>query len=210
MAAKNRTEASRSTNGAAGVPTHPSVTTRARRGRLEAGIRRAVCDHYSKLATSLHPDLPKELSRLAWLGLDTQEGREYWDAMELMGKYAAANHALVHRHIAANLGVEVMLDIENHHNFAWKEQHFGKDVVVHRKGATPAAAGVLGIIPGSMAAPGFLVRGKGNKDSLNSASHGAGRRMSRKKATETLSWSDANQTLRQRGVIPPIQKISTQ
>jgi tRNA-splicing ligase RtcB len=177
---------------------------------LEAGIRRAVCDHYSKLATSLHPDLPKELSRLAWLGLDTQEGREYWGAMELMGKYAAANHALVNRHIAANLGVEVMLDIENHHNFAWKEQHFGKDVVVHRKGATPAAAGVLGIIPGSMAAPGFLVRGKGNKDSLNSASHGAGRRMSRKKATETLSWSDANQTLRQRGVIPPIQKISTQ
>jgi tRNA-splicing ligase RtcB len=164
------------------------------------GTGAAVCDHYSKLATSLHPDLPKELSRLAWLGLDTQEGREYWDAMELMGKYAAANHALVHRHIAANLGVEVMLDIENHHNFAWKEQHFGKDVVVHRKGATPAAAGVLGIIPGSMAAPGFLVRGKGNKDSLNSASHGAGRRMSRKKATETLSWSDANQTLRQRGV----------
>jgi tRNA-splicing ligase RtcB len=164
------------------------------------GTGAAVCDHYSKLAMSLHPDLPKELSRLAWLGLDTQEGREYWDAMELMGKYAAANHALVHRHIAANLGVEVMLDIENHHNFAWKEQHFGKDVVVHRKGATPAAAGVLGIIPGSMAAPGFLVRGKGNKDSLNSASHGAGRRMSRKKATETLSWSDANQTLRQRGV----------
>jgi tRNA-splicing ligase RtcB (3'-phosphate/5'-hydroxy nucleic acid ligase) len=164
------------------------------------GTGAAVCDHYSKLATSLHPDLPKELSRLAWLGLDTQEGREYWDAMELMGKYAAANHALVHRHIAANLGVEVMLDIENHHNFAWKEQHFGKDVVVHRKGATPAATGVLGIIPGSMAAPGFLVRGKGNKDSLNSASHGAGRRMSRKKATETLSWSDANQTLRQRGV----------
>jgi tRNA-splicing ligase RtcB len=160
----------------------------------------AVCEHYSKLATSLHPDLPKELSRLAWLGLDTQEGREYWAAMELMGKYAAANHALVHRHIAANLGAEVMLDIENHHNFAWKEQHFGKEVVVHRKGATPAAAGVLGIIPGSMAAPGFLVRGKGNKDSLDSASHGAGRRMSRKRATETLSWKDANEMLRHRGV----------
>lgn len=164
------------------------------------GTGAAVCDHYSKLATNLHPDLPKELSRLAWLGLDTQEGREYWAAMELMGKYAAANHALIHSHIAANLGVDIMLDIENHHNFAWKERHFDKEVVVHRKGATPAASGVLGIIPGSMAAPGFLVRGKGNKDSLDSASHGAGRRMSRKRATETLSWSDANQTLRQRDV----------
>ena len=164
------------------------------------GTGAAVCDHYSKLATKLHPELPKELSRLAWLSLDSAEGLEYWAAMELMGKYAAANHALIHRHIAANLGAEVMLDIENHHNFAWKEEHFGKQVVVHRKGATPAATGVLGIIPGSMASPGFLVRGKGNKDSLDSASHGAGRRMSRKRATETLSWSDANAMLRQRGV----------
>lgn len=165
------------------------------------GTGAAVCDHYSKLATKLHPELPKELSRLAWLSLDSTEGREYWAAMELMGKYAAANHALVHRHIAANLGAQVMIDIENHHNFAWKEEHFGKAVVVHRKGATPAGAGVLGIIPGSMASPGFLVRGKGNKDSLDSASHGAGRRMSRKRATETLSWKDANETLRERGVM---------
>ena len=164
------------------------------------GTGAAVCDHYSKLATKLHPELPKELSRLAWLSLDSTEGREYWAAMELMGKYAAANHALIHRHIAANLGAQVMLDIENHHNFAWKEEHFGKAVVVHRKGATPAATGVLGIIPGSMAAPGFLVRGKGNKDSLDSASHGAGRRMSRKRATETLSWTDANAMLRERQV----------
>ena len=164
------------------------------------GTGAAVCDHYSKLATKLHPELPKELSRLAWLSLESTEGREYWSAMELMGKYAAANHALVHRHIAANLGAQVMIDIENHHNFAWKEEHFGKGVVVHRKGATPAGAGVLGIIPGSMASPGFLVRGKGNKDSLDSASHGAGRRMSRKRATETLSWTDANAMLRERQV----------
>ena len=164
------------------------------------GTGAAVCDHYSKLATKLHPELPKELSRLAWLSLDSTEGHEYWAAMELMGKYAAANHALVHHHIAANLGAQVMLDIENHHNFAWKEEHFGKEVVVHRKGATPAGAGVLGIIPGSMASPGFLVRGKGNKDSLDSASHGAGRRMSRKRATETLSWTDANAMLRERQV----------
>jgi len=165
------------------------------------GTGAAVCDHYSKLATKLHPELPKELSRLAWLSLDSNEGREYWAAMELMGNYAAANHALIHRHIAESLGAEVILDIENHHNFAWKEVHLDKEVVVHRKGATPAATGMLGIIPGSMAAPGFVVRGKGNKDSLDSASHGAGRRMSRKRATETLSWKDANETLRERGVM---------
>jgi tRNA-splicing ligase RtcB len=159
-----------------------------------------VCEHYSKLATKLHPDLPRELSRLAWLSLDTAVGQEYWAAMELMGKYAAANHALIHRHTAKNLGANVILDIENHHNFAWKERHQDKEVIVHRKGAAPAAAGVLGIIPGSMATPGFLVRGKGNKESLDSASHGAGRRMSRKRATETLSWSDANERLRKSGV----------
>ena len=168
------------------------------------GTGAAVCDHYSKLAIAQFPDLPSELKRLAWLALDSQEGREYWDAMELMGHYAAANHACLHRHIAANLGAQVLLDVENHHNFAWKERHVidgvEREVVVHRKGATPAGAGVLGIIPGSMASPGFVVRGKGNAESLNSASHGAGRVMSRKKANESLSWEKANRLLKERGV----------
>ena len=137
------------------------------------GTGAAVCDHYSKLAFSQFPDLPSELKRLAWLSLDSQEGQEYWAAMELMGRYAAANHALIHRHVAAHLGAEVLLDLENHHNFAWKERHVingvEKEVIVHRKGATPAGEGVLGIIPGSMASPGFVVSGKGNPESLNSA-----------------------------------------
>lgn len=164
------------------------------------GTGAAVCDHYSKLAMKIHPDLPKEMRHLAWLDIDSQEGRAYWEAMQLMGRYAAANHALIHRHIARNLGAEVLLDIENHHNFAWKERHFGEELIVHRKGATPAGEGVLGIIPGSMASPGFIVRGKGNPDSLNSAAHGAGRRMSRTQAEKTLSWKDANALLRERGV----------
>jgi len=168
------------------------------------GTGAAVCDHYSKLAFAQFPDLPGELKRLAWLSLDSQEGREYWEAMELMGRYAAANHACIHRHIAENLGAQVLLDLENHHNFAWKERHVidgvEREVVVHRKGATPAGAGVLGIIPGSMASPGFVVRGKGNAESLNSASHGAGRVMSRKKANESLSWEKANRFLKERGV----------
>src|SRR6267142_2537732 len=87
------------------------------------GTGAAVCDRYSKAAVAMHPDLPSELKRLAWLHLDSAEGQEYWAAMELMGRYAAANHALIHKHVAANLGAEVLLNLENHHNFAWKERH---------------------------------------------------------------------------------------
>jgi tRNA-splicing ligase RtcB (3'-phosphate/5'-hydroxy nucleic acid ligase) len=165
------------------------------------GTGAAVCDYYSKLASSKHPDLPPELKRLAWLSLDSQEGKEYWEAMELMGKYAAANHALIHQHIAEHLGAEVLLDLENHHNFAWKERHVvngeERELIVHRKGATPAGKGVLGIIPGSMASPGFVVKGKGNDASLHSASHGAGRCMSRTKAIESFTWEKANRVLKE-------------
>ncbi len=125
--------------------------------------------------------------------------------MELMGRYAAANHQLIHEHIAQALGSAVLLDIENHHNFAWRERHRlpdgrERDVIVHRKGATPAGAGVLGIIPGSMAAPGYVVRGRGSEASLLSASHGAGRRMSRTRAKQEFSWGDAQRVLRERRV----------
>jgi tRNA-splicing ligase RtcB len=168
------------------------------------GTGAAVCDHYSKLAMAQHPELRKEHRHLAWLSLDSAEGREYWAAMELMGRYAAANHALIHRHIARHLRLNVLLDVENHHNFAWKERHViegaERDVIVHRKGATPAGAGVLGIIPGSMASPGFLVRGRGDPASLRSASHGAGRVMSRTKAIETFEWGKVNRVLKERGV----------
>ncbi len=164
------------------------------------GTGSLVCGHYSKIAMQEHRELPRELDHLAWLDLDTHEGQEYWAAMELMGQYAAANHACIHRHIAQNLGVQVLLDIENHHNFAWKEEHDGETVIVHRKGATPAARGVIGIIPGSMATPAYVVRGKGNPDSLNSASHGAGRVMSRTQAKKTFTWKEASAVLKERGV----------
>ena len=168
------------------------------------GTGAAVCDHYSKLAITLRPELAGEYKRLAWLPLTTQEGQEYWAAMELMGRYAAANHSLIHRHVARHLRAEVLLDVENHHNFAWKETHIvggvSREVVVHRKGATPAGEGVLGIIPGSMATPGFVVRGRGNAESLGSASHGAGRLMSRTKALESFEWEKVNRVLRDRRV----------
>ena len=158
-----------------------------------------VADHYSKLAQSLHPELPPELRHLAWLDLSTDVGQEYWAAMELMGEYAAANHACIHRHVAAHLGAEVLLDLENHHNFAWREMHDGEELIVHRKGATPAGEGTLGIIPGSMASPTYIVRGRGEPDSLDSAAHGAGRRMSRTKAKATYSWSEVRPYLERRG-----------
>ncbi|MFM8891423.1 MAG: RtcB family protein [Planctomycetia bacterium] len=168
------------------------------------GTGAAVCDHYSKLAMRLCPELPGAMRHLAWLSLGREEGREYWAAMQLMGRYAAANHAVIHRHVAEALGVETIFGIENHHNFAWEETHDvgggARRVVVHRKGATPAAEGVLGIIPGSMAAPGFVVRGRGGAESLGSASHGAGRRMSRTKARESYRWAGVKGFLAERNV----------
>jgi tRNA-splicing ligase RtcB len=98
----------------------------------------------------------------------------------------------------------MILDIENHHNFAWKETHTlggeTREVIVHRKGATPAGEGVLGIIPGSMASPGYVVRGKGKPESLHSASHGAGRVMSRSKAMQSFTWSAVKKQLAAAGV----------
>lgn len=168
------------------------------------GTGAGVCDFYSKLAMGQRTELPKDLSRLAWLDLDSQEGREYWDAMNLMGHYASANHALIHKHIAKHLGVRVISTFENHHNFAWKETHdVGRgpeELIVHRKGATPAGPGVLGFIPGSMASPGFLVRGKGGAGSLDSSSHGAGRVMSRTKARATFAWGSVRKDLKEKGV----------
>ncbi len=169
------------------------------------GTGAQIAAHYSKLAKAAHPELPRELADLSWLDLSSEAGQEYWAAMELMGRYAAANHAVIHREVARNLAVAVRLDLENHHNYAWRERHrlpdgTDADVIVHRKGATPAGAGVLGIIPGSMGTPGYVVRGKGSAAALDSAAHGAGRRMSRTRAKKELSWEAAQQFLRDRGV----------
>jgi tRNA-splicing ligase RtcB len=120
--------------------------------------------------------------------------------MNLMGRYASANHALIHRKIARTLKAKVLAGVENHHNFAWKETHDGRELIIHRKGATPAASGVMGVIPGSMASPGYVVRGRGVEESLDSASHGAGRRMSRTAARQQYRWSHIKPLLEQAGV----------
>ncbi|MEM6394057.1 MAG: RtcB family protein [Planctomycetota bacterium] len=164
------------------------------------GAGAAVCGHYSKLARAACPGLPKDLEHLAWLDLAGEAGAEYWAAMSLMGEYAAANHACIHDAVAEHLGAEVLAGVENHHNFAWREEHDGEEVVVHRKGATPAGEGVLGVIPGSMASPGYVVVGKDGEESLRSASHGAGRVMSRRAASKKFRWPEVEKQLKAAGV----------
>jgi tRNA-splicing ligase RtcB len=131
--------------------------------------------------------------------------QEYWSAMELAGRFASANHEVIHSAVARAAGLRERAPVENHHNFAWREQVPSDDggtveAIVHRKGATPAGVGVLGVIPGSMGDPGFIVRGKGLPESLQSASHGAGRARSRRAAIESISRSDRDTYLRERGV----------
>lgn len=164
------------------------------------GLGAEIARHYTKLAKELC-HLPSEASNLAWLDLNTEAGQEYWLAMNLAGDYASANHHQIHERMAAALGENPLFTVENHHNFAWKEKMpDGSEVIVHRKGATPAGPGVLGIIPGSMTAPGFIVKGKGDISSINSASHGAGRVMSRSAAKQTFTNKMVKQELQKHNV----------
>lgn len=159
-----------------------------------------IAQHYTQIAKS-KCILPKGAINLAWFDLNSEEGIEYWVAMNLAGDYAKANHQIIHKKISAALGESPLFVVENHHNFAWKEKlDDGLEAIVHRKGATPANTGTYGVIPGSMTLPGFVVKGKGNPVSLNSASHGAGRKMSRTRAQEQFTEKDFHDTLKKAGV----------
>jgi tRNA-splicing ligase RtcB len=164
------------------------------------GFGASIANYYSKLAME-KTVLPREARELAWLDLSSAEGQEYWISMKLAGYYASANHHEIHNKISTKLQAQPIVRIENHHNFAWKEKlSDGREVLVHRKGATPAGEGVLGIIPGSMATPGFLVRGKGNPAAIDSASHGAGRLMSRNRAFKEINKEAVQELLQARGI----------
>lgn len=163
------------------------------------GLGATIAGHYTQIAKS-KCKLPKEAINLAYLDLNSNEGQEYWIAMNLAGEYASACHEVIHERLTKAIGGNVLAKIENHHNFAWKETINGEEVIVHRKGATPASKDVMGIIPGSMTAPGFLVRGKGETSALNSASHGAGRQMSRTKAIQTIRKNEMHTILKDHGV----------
>ncbi|RAJ97498.1 tRNA-splicing ligase RtcB [Larkinella arboricola] len=168
------------------------------------GLGASIANHFTRVAMEKTP-LPSQAKHLAWLSLESEAGQEYWLSMNLAGDYASACHHQIHHKIARALGQKPLAMVENHHNFAWKERHAGpgaepQELIVHRKGATPAGKGVLGIIPGSMTQPGFIVRGRGEAASLDSASHGAGRRLSRTAAKNSLTWSQVQDMLNQNGI----------
>jgi tRNA-splicing ligase RtcB len=158
------------------------------------GLGASIAAHYTRVAME-KCRLPGEAKHLAWLSLDSEEGQEYWKAMNVAGDYASACHHIIHEKISNALAEKPVTMVENHHNFAWKEIYEGREVIVHRKGATPAGKNVPGIIPGSMVAPGFIVKGKGEAASLNSAAHGAGRVMSRTRAKQMIDHKMLNETL---------------
>lgn len=182
---------------ALGIPAGKYVALLSHSG--SRGLGATIAGHYTKIAMQ-KTKLPGEAKHLAWLDLNTQEGMEYWLAMNLAGDYASACHEIIHRKMARALGQKPIAVVENHHNFAWKEMWEGREVIVHRKGATPAGKDVLGIIPGSMTAPGFIVKGRGEMGSINSASHGAGRKMSRSKAMQNITHEAMKGELKAHGV----------
>jgi tRNA-splicing ligase RtcB len=165
------------------------------------GVGFKIANTYSDLAMRLHSSLEKSVRHLAWLPLASEPGEEYWRAMELAGRFASANHEVIHQRVQRAAGLREVAAVENHHNFAWKERLAdGSEAIVHRKGATPAGVGVLGVIPGSMGDAGYVVRGRGDAQALNSASHGAGRKMGRRAALNAISKRDRDTYLRERGV----------
>lgn len=161
------------------------------------GVGYTLATHYMQLAhkeTVRRASVPKMYE---WLDLDGEAGQEYWDAMELAGAFARANHEIIHATFVKRSGLTPLTVVQNHHNFAWRQG----DLVIHRKGATPAEAGVLGVIPGSMASASYIVRGCGQDEALCSASHGAGRVGSRSQARNTINAQDVRRLLKQQDVL---------
>jgi len=172
-----------------------------------------VANHYNKLAVELNKkwksSVPKS-QELAFLPINSNEGQSYIKEMNYCVDFALANRKLMMDRIKAifeilnkTVDFEPMINIA--HNYASLEHHFGKDVWVHRKGATLARKGTIGIIPGSQGTKSYIVEGKGNKESFDSCSHGAGRLMSRSKARKTLNLDEEVKKLTDRGIIHSIR-----
>ena len=166
-------------------------------------VGKRVCDYYNQRALSLNAkwgtkEVPKEWD-LAFLPLEKEIGREYISAMEWCMAFAELNRQLMMERIL-NIFTKVTggqgeREIQTRHNYAAQEEHFGKNVWVHRKGAIRMRKGEEGIIPGSMGTPSYIVEGLGNPESYCSASHGAGRRMSRSAANKTITEQEAQEAM---------------
>ena len=162
------------------------------------GVGYALANHYIRLAAQETAPMARVPKMYEWLSLDTDAGREYWSAMELAGDFAQASHEVIHAAFEQRTGLTAFRTVQNHHNFAWKD---GPDRVIHRKGATPAEKGVLGVIPGSMGSASYLVRGEGRPESLHSASHGAGRVGSRASVRDRISLGEVKRRLKQQDIL---------
>ena len=166
-------------------------------------VGKRVCDYYNQRALSLNAkwgtkEVPKEWD-LAFLPLEKEIGREYISAMEWCMTFAELNRQLMMERLL-NIFTKVTgglgeIEIQTRHNYAAQEEHFGKNVWVHRKGAIRMRHGEEGIIPGSMGTPSYIVEGLGNPESYCSASHGAGRRMSRSAANKTITEQEAQEAM---------------
>lgn len=176
-------------------------------------LGKQVGDHYNKLAVMLnerwHSVVKPEL-RLAFLPLRTQEFNDYWAEMQYCVEFALCNRCLMMERIQEVIadalpGIEFEPMINIAHNYAAWEHHYGKNVIVHRKGATLAREGIIGVIPGSQGTASYIVEGLGNPDSFNSCSHGAGRLMSRTAAVKTLSLEDEMKKLDEQGIVHAIR-----
>lgn len=166
------------------------------------GTGHNLATYYKGLAEEYTQSVSKGIGKsYAWLDLDSSAGAEYWEAMQLMGDYASANHDLIHKHFSKKSGIKLIDSYENHHNFAWEHEVDGEKWIIHRKGATPAAHGEIGIIPGSMGTPSFLVEGKAGRESLWSSAHGAGRLTSRKQAKKNHDDLSYREFLRKKDIL---------
>ena len=160
-----------------------------------------ICNYYHSVAEyfceKYYSDIPDK--KLSFLPLGTEDGNNYFYAMEFALMFARQNRNIMMLNLMDCAYTILKCDFTNlydvHHNYASKENHFGKDVIVHRKGAISATKSELGIIPGSMGTPSYIVEGLGNRDSFCSASHGAGRKMSRTNASKTLTVEEADKSM---------------
>ena len=176
-------------------------------------LGKQVGDYYNKIAATLNARWHSAVSpdiRLPFLARESKEFGMYWDEMKYCIDFALCNRKLmmerIEEVIADSLkGIEFEPMINIAHNYAAMEHHFGQNVIVHRKGATLAREGVIGIIPGSQGTASYIVEGLGNPDSFCSCSHGAGRVMSRSMAIKTLDMQQEVSQLEAKGIVHAIR-----
>ena len=176
-----------------------------------------VANHYDKIAKELnfkfYSQVPEEY-KLAFLPLNSNEGKSYIEEMQFCIEFSLANRKLMSERIKdafkyiITQKIDFIEEININHNYARMENHFGENVMIHRKGATSAREGELGLIPGSQGSSSYVVKGKGNKESFESCSHGAGRKFSRTKAKEFLNLEEEIKKLNDKGIIHGIRSIN--